>query len=534
MIPEINPTVFDLREADSPQLSGHLAFLSFKSLARIPLNKIVVDCTIKRRTIRSGMLLAISYILSKKLRAMVREKRIGIVLPPGIIGYIGNLAVVMAGKSPVNLNVTTGSGPARSSIKRAGIRTILTVSALQERFSDFPWTEEVLDLVGELKAFSKFRMVALFVAILLLPGGFLARILKVPRRGGKNEAALLFTSGSSGEPKGVVLSHRNIIANIRQIDQIGIFPSSEVMLACLPLFHSFGFTGTCWYPILKGLRVVTVPSPLEVKKIVASIRSERATILLGTPTFLRPYLRKAQPEDLRTLKYVVVGAEKMPKDSDAIWEDRFGSRYLEGYGLTETTPVVAVNLPWAKGFRKGSVGCLFPGMAARVVDPEEGRALPLGETGVLQLQGPNVFSGYLDDPEQTAQVFDGDWLITGDFARIDRDGFIYIEGRLTRFSKIGGEMVPHGTIEQAILEAFDLEDSEGLPLMVTGRPDPAKGEVLVLLTKLELDSVTLGEKLIAAGFPNLWIPKDIRRVDQIPILANGKVDLKACRELALG
>lgn len=472
------------------------------------------------------------------------KQRVGIVFPPGLGGYIANLAVTLAGKVPVNLNFTLGPASVEACIRKAGIDCLLTTERVQKKMPAFPWPETgIVDMVEELKTLPKPKVMAMLMAIYALPAKLLARWLKVPSVGDRAEAGLLFTSGSSGEPKGVALTHRNILGNCAQIDSAGLLPTSEKVVANLPIFHSFGFTVTLWYPLLRGCPVVALPSPLEVKKVAAAVEAESATILIGTPTFFKPYLKRVPPEKLASLKYVIAGAEKTPDGFADAWEERFGSAYLEGYGLTETSPVVSVNLPLKPsgvnypgesdaGSRRGSVGRLLPGQAARILHPETREEQALDAAGLLVLKGPNVFDGYLGDPERTAEVKDGEWFITGDLARFDSDGFLYIEGRLSRFSKIGGEMVPHGTIEEHLFEAYGLLDSEVPLLAVAGCPDEAKGEILVLLAAIDIELDDLREKLTAAGLANLWIPKKIRRVEAIPLLATGKLDLRSIQKIA--
>jgi acyl-[acyl-carrier-protein]-phospholipid O-acyltransferase/long-chain-fatty-acid--[acyl-carrier-protein] ligase len=238
-----------------------------------------------------------------------------------------------------------------------------------------------------------------------------------------------------------------------------------------------------------------------------------------------------------------VGAEKLSRDLAETFEARFGLPVYEGYGLTETAPVVGVNLPdplpshpddtIQPASRPGSVGKLLPGQAARIRDAETDALLPSTELGMLWLKGPNIFEGYLNEPQRTAEVLEEGWFKTGDLARIDEDGFLYIEGRLSRFSKIGGEMVPHETLEAAINKQFNFESEEERAVAVVGIPDEAKGEALVLLTAREVKPEILREKLLAAGLPSLWIPKKIKPVEQIPVLGSGKLDLGRCKELAL-
>lgn len=537
---DIQEEAFSRRE----ELEGHLAWKSFLALAGDSGRRLIVDRSLRRREMKAGFLLAAAWMLSRRLREWTEGDRVGIVFPPGLGGYLANLSVVLAGKVPVNLNFTLGEAAARSCLRRAGIDCLLTAPAVRAKLAHFPWPAEgVVDLVDAMKGLSKPKTLALLAAIRVLPGKWLAGRLGVPREGGAREAGLLFTSGSSGEPKGVALTHRNILANCAQIDTSGLLAADETVLANLPIFHSFGFTVTLWYPLLRGCRVVAVPSPLETRKNVEAIEAEKVSVLIGTPTFLKPYFKRAEPKQMASLRYVVAGAEKTPDGFAERWESTFGGSYLEGYGLTETSPVLSVNLPHPPqgaeypgesrdGKRIGSVGRLLPGIAARILHPETRRDLPVKETGLLAVKGANVFGGYLDDPGRTAEVKEGEWFVTGDLARFDEDGFLYIEGRLSRFSKIGGEMVPHGAVEDLLNRAFDLEDAESPMLAVAGRADEAKGEVLVLLAAFDIEPEAVRKSLTEAGFGNLWIPREIKRVEAIPTLAAGKLDLRAIQELA--
>ena len=265
--------------------------------------------------------------------------------------------------------------------------------------------------------------------------------------------------------------------------------------------------------------------------------------MLGAPTFVRPILKKALPGELTSLDLVVTGAEKLPDDLYKAFLETFHIEILQGYGLTETTPASNINQPHPPvvvstnepqtGKRFGAVGRMMPGMTARIVDPDTGRDLPFTASGVVLFRGANVFEGYIEDPAKTRAAFRDGWFVTGDLGRFDEDGFLFIEGRLSRFSKIGGEMVPHGTVEQKILEAFGWEQTENPTVFVTGIPDATKGEALVLLTTQDVAPDALRGRLSDVGVPNLWVPKIIKRVEQIPMLGTGKTDLKRCRELAL-
>ncbi|PTY07218.1 AMP-dependent synthetase [Opitutaceae bacterium EW11] len=527
---------------ERPVLQRHLGREAVRGLAKRPLSIAIVDRTADRAEVKAMKLLGVALALSKRLRRNAPEKRVGIVLPPGAGAAIANLAVLCAGKIPVNLNFTAGRASLEASMKLAGIETVISAEAMQAKVPNFPWPEKTLDLKKEILAVGKPRLLFWMAAAFVLPNQLVASLTGLPRKGGNTEAALLFTSGSSGEPKGVVLTHTNILANCWQISSLSILPSTATLLGCLPLFHSFGFTVTLWYPMIRGCHVVTIPSPLDTKKIVDAIREEEVTVMIGAPTFLRPLLKKAESADLRSLELVVSGAEKMPLELYDAFLEKFHIEIMQGYGLTETTPVTNVNQPdpplitetaeHQPGKRLGSVGRIFPGMTARIVDPETMEEQSVTETGMLLLRGANVFGGYLDDPEKTADAFHDGWFITGDLGRFDEAGFMYIEGRLSRFSKIGGEMVPHGTIEQKIVDAYGWDQVEAPTLVVVGVPDPTKGEALVMLTTEDVTYEEIRDKLSAAGLPNLWVPKLVYRVDKIPTLGTGKLDLKGCKEIA--
>jgi acyl-[acyl-carrier-protein]-phospholipid O-acyltransferase / long-chain-fatty-acid--[acyl-carrier-protein] ligase len=529
---------------ERPVLKRHLGRECVRTLTKHPWRVLLVDRTAARRELTCGQLYAAAAALSRHLRTVAPEPRVGIVLPPGAGAFIANLAVMAAGKVPVNLNFTAGRAALETSLRLAGIRTVISADALRAKVANFPWPEHTLDLAKEIAAAGgKRAMLPWLVAAWALPNQWCAGLLGLPKTGDRQEAGVLFTSGSSGEPKGVVLTHRNILANCGQISSLSILPESAKLIGCLPVFHSFGFTVTLWYPMLRGCGIVTVPSPLETRKIIDAIREEKVTVLIGAPTFIRPLLKKAQPTELNSLDLVVTGAEKLPDDLYRAFLEAFHIEILQGYGLTETSPatnlnqphppvVTSTNLP-QPGKRLGAVGRMMPGMTARIIDPESGRELPFTETGVVEFRGANVFEGYLDDPEKTRGAFRDGWFVTGDLGRFDDDGFLFIEGRLSRFSKIGGEMVPHGTVEQRIIEAFGWDQADSPAVFVSGVPDQSKGEALVLLTTHDVTPEELRTRLTERGVPNLWIPRIIRRVEKIPMLGTGKTDLKRCRDLAV-
>jgi acyl-[acyl-carrier-protein]-phospholipid O-acyltransferase/long-chain-fatty-acid--[acyl-carrier-protein] ligase len=535
---ELGTAAFEER----PSLRRHVGREAIRALARRPGSVAVIDRTSGRRVVSAARVVAAAAVLAARIRKTVPERRVGIVLPPGAGAVIANLAVMCAGKVPVNLNFTAGRAAAESSLAESGVHTVLTADALRARLADFPWPERSPDLRAELEAAGGTRAIIPWIAAAwLLPNQWVAAMMRIPGTGDREEAALLFTSGSGGSPKGVVLSHRNLLANFAQISSTSILPGSSIMLGCLPIFHSFGFTFTLWYPLVRGCLLVTSPSPLDTRALIDAIREEGVTVLLGAPTFLRPILKKAEPRDLRSLDLVVTGAEKLPEDLRLRFLERFHLEILQGYGLTETSPVSNLNQPNPPvttstadeqvGHRTGTVGRLLPGISARIVDPDSGADVAPGGTGILLLRGANIFSHYLGDASPGASLREG-WFVTWDLARIDDDGFVSIEGRLARFSKIGGEMVPHGTIEQKIADSFGVDPGDVQAVVVTGIPDEAKGEALVVVTTLAISANDVRERLSSAGFPNLWIPRHVLRVGAIPVLGTGKLDIAACRRLA--
>lgn len=541
---ELTADAFALRAS----LDGHLGREVAAGLARKGGRPALVDRTSARREVSGAALLALGWAFAGELKRRTGARRVAIVLPPGIASAVANLGCVLADKVPVNLNFTLGREQSLSCRQRAEADLVVTAGAfrakLAERVPDFPWGEHVLDIADFLTHHSRADLVFRIGLIRVLPVSWMLACLGVPRAGGESEAALLFTSGSSGQPKGVRLSHRNVLANLRQIEDADVLPDSAVLLSSLPVFHSFGFTIGLWYCLSRAPRLVTLPSPLDAVAAVKAIQEERVTVVVGTPTFLRPYLRRATAVECASLEWAVVGAEKCPAALADAFATQLGTTMLEGYGITETSPVLAVNVPdrfedeapagvWSGNVR-GSVGRPVLGVAVRFLEPTTGTVLTGGETGLLEVRGANVFMGYLD-PAQTAAAMTADgWYRTGDLARMDDDGFLHLAGRLSRFSKIGGEMVPHGAVEEALRKAMGVVDSAELKVAVAGATEPAKGEQLVVLHVDEVDVEALRSALAADGLANLWIPKVFRKVPAIPILGTGKLDLRKLRELAQG
>jgi acyl-[acyl-carrier-protein]-phospholipid O-acyltransferase/long-chain-fatty-acid--[acyl-carrier-protein] ligase len=447
----------------------------------------------------------------------------------------------------VNLNYTLGNEALAEQADRARIRQVVTsrrfLRAL-ERTS--PVGEErtlyVEDLITGMGALDR----ALALAVSFLPARMLARIAS-PVRSARETATIIFSSGSTSSPKGIVLSHGNILSNVQGVSQVISLGEDDRMLGVLPFFHSFGYTVTLWAPLLSGATVVYHQDPRDARTIGALCARHGVTIMLATPTFYRSYLRRIAPEDLRALRLAVAGAEKLPERLAEDWLARFGVELLEGYGATELSPVVSVNVPDVelrgsrqRGHKRGSIGRALPGVAVQVVDPDTFEPRPTGEEGLLLVRGPGVMQGYLDDPARTAEAMRDGWYVTGDVAKLDDDGFLVITDRLSRFSKIGGEMVPHGRIEDALHEALDHAAPAGaggepVELAVTSLPDEQKGERLVVVhTLLPVGVDVLLAELAARDLPNLFLPKSANfvEVSAIPKLGSGKTDLRGVRELA--
>ena len=491
-----------------------------------------------RMTWGSALLSAI--FLARRLRAAWQgQEMVGILLPPSVPGALVNFAASLSGKIPVNLNYTASNETLASCAEQCKIQTVITTKLLLEKIPlQVPAKTILLEEAAATPRFLE-RMLALL--LWFLPSKLLERTLS---SAGETKtlddlATIIFSSGSTGEPKGVMLTHYNIMSNIDQMGQTFMLAKGDVLLGVLPFFHSFGFTVTLWLPAVMGIGVAFHPSPLDLLAVSELVRDYRVTFLLATPTFLQAYTRRCSPEDFGSLQYVVVGAEKLPEPLALAFEDRFGIRPLEGYGATECSPVVAVNTRdfRAPGFRqigakRGRIGHPLPGVSVRIVNPETRERLPVDTPGLMLVRGPNVMKGYLGKPEKTAEVLQDGWYVTGDIAAQDEDGFLTITDRLSRFSKIAGEMVPHIKIEEKLQE---LADSAEKQFVVTGVPDGKKGERLVVLHTLAPEALKpVLEKLAKSDLPNLWLPRPNQffQVDELPHLGSGKLDLRRVHEIA--
>jgi acyl-[acyl-carrier-protein]-phospholipid O-acyltransferase/long-chain-fatty-acid--[acyl-carrier-protein] ligase len=477
--------------------------------------------------------------LARRLRPHWQDqKAVGILLPPSIGGALVNLAAMMAGKIPVNLNYTASNSVVESCAQQSGLKTVVTSRLFLEKVKvQPPGTPIYLEELAEKPGLGE-RLMALCAALFFSTGA-IERATGNPGRTKLDDVAtIIFSSGSTGDPKGVLLTHYNVASNVEQLNQVFMLHADDRILGILPFFHSFGFTVTLALTSAVGVGVVYHPSPLDSRTIGTLVNQYRVTFMVATPTFLQSYTRRIAPEDFGSLRFVLAGAEKLPARISEAFEDHFGIRPLEGYGCTECSPVVTVNTMDFRaasfrqvGAKRGSIGHPLPGIVLRTVDPETGAVQPLNQPGLLLVRGPNVMSGYLNRPEKTAEVLRDGWYNTGDIATIDEDGFVRITDRLSRFSKIGGEMVPHIKIEEKLQE---LAGATEQLFVVTAVPDERKGEKLVVLHTL--DDAALKEvvaKFAEVDLPALWKPRadQFHRIEAMPYLGTGKLDLRRVKEL---
>jgi acyl-[acyl-carrier-protein]-phospholipid O-acyltransferase / long-chain-fatty-acid--[acyl-carrier-protein] ligase len=443
------------------------------------------------------------------------------------------------GKIPVNLNYTSSHEVLVSCAQQCELKTVITSKAFLERVHIQPPAPPIM--LEELSASPRFveRLSAALISW-LLPARLIEKLVGAgPKVGLDDTATIIFSSGSTGDPKGVILTHYNVASNVDQMNQVFMLGRDDKILGILPFFHSFGFTGTLCLPSAIGMGVVFHPSPLDARVIGALVSQYAVTFLLATPTFLQTYTRRCPPEDFGSLQYVMAGAEKLPERTAVAFEDRFGIRPLEGYGCTECSPVVTVNTKDFRaaefrqvGAKRGSIGHPLPGISVRIVNPGTFALLPQGESGLLLVRGPNVMRGYLNRPEKTAEVLRDGWYNTGDIAAMDEDGFICVTDRLSRFSKIGGEMVPHIKVEDTLHEIIGASEQT---FAVTAVPDERKGERLMVLHTLPEDKLQeCLVQLAKSDLPALSKPRadQFIRVKALPYLGTGKLDLRRLKEIA--
>ena len=494
-----------------------------------------------------GQLLLRTLILKRLLARNVLaddEKVVGVLLPPSVGGALVNAALPLLGRVSVNLNYTGSAATINACIKQSGIRHVLTSRLFMAKMkleidAELVYLDDFKDKVTGL---DKFVAAAQAYAV---PVFILERLFGLTKIGSDDLLTIVFTSGSTGEPKGVMLTYQNIGSNVQAIEQMFQLTTTDALLGVLPFFHSFGFTGTLWTVLALDPRGVYHFNPLDARLVGTLCDRYRVTILLTTPTFLRGYLKRCDKEQMSALDLVVTGAEKMPLDLANGFFEKFCVRPIEGYGTTELSPLAAVNIPdhrsvgaTQKGTKEGSVGRPIPGTNAKIIDPDTQADLGIDRPGLLLIKGPNVMRGYLNMEQKTAEVVRDGWYVTGDIAKIDAEGFIIITDRASRFSKIGGEMVPHIKIEeilQGIVRTGGDDESE-LRVVVTSIPDEKKGERLIVVHKPLSKPIELVlAELNTSGLPNLWIPSrdSFLEVEEIPHLGTGKVDLRGLKTLAL-
>jgi acyl-[acyl-carrier-protein]-phospholipid O-acyltransferase/long-chain-fatty-acid--[acyl-carrier-protein] ligase len=501
-----------------------------------------------------GSALVKTMFIAQRLKKEIgREPLVGMLLPPSVGGALTNYALMLLGRVPVNLNYTSSSEIIAACASQCNLDVVITSKAFVERFPNLLIPGKTLFLEDVLSAPRMAEKLAALVLAWLTPGALLKKMLSAGPTIAHPElvenskskatvdslATIIFSSGSTGDPKGVMLTHFNITSNIQQVSQVFMLGRRDRILGILPFFHSFGFMAALWLPAVNGVGVVYHPNPLDAQVIGELVKRYGVTFMVATPTFLQAYMRRCSPESFGSLQYVLVGAEKLPERLAQAFEDTFGIRPLEGYGCTECSPVVTVNGRdfRAPGFRqvaakRGKIGHPLPGVTVKVVDIDTGKPLALGNAGMLLVKGPNVMKGYLGKPEKTAEVLRNGWYTTGDIGMVDEDGFITITDRLSRFSKIGGEMVPHIRIEEKL---HDLAGVAEQVFAVTSLPDEKKGERIAVLTTLPDEAMTaVLEKLSQCDLPALWRPKAnlFFHTEKLPMLGTGKTDLRGVREMA--
>ena len=482
-----------------------------------------------------------SILLSRKIRDLSSENQyIGVLLPNSTAAAASILAVMIADKIPVVLNYSVTDEIFDMASKKADLDVILTSKLFIEKAKIKPG-KEMIFLEDVAKTVTKRDKLFYLILAIVLPYKLLMKILSP--KSYKNlfgAAAVLFSSGSSGIPKGVVLSHHNLNSNINSFAKIMRCRHADKITGNLPLFHSFGINVCFWIPLMTNLTVIYIKNPLDSESTVKAIKKHKLTLLMATPTFLRSYIKKSsESSDFKSLRLVVLGAEKMRLDLAEDFKRYAGIEAIEGFGCTELSPVVSINVSDSiadlgkKHGKKGSIGRAIPGICTKIVDIDSLADLGQDKEGLLLVKGPSVMKGYLGEPEETRKVIIDGWYNTGDIAIIDESGYITITGRLSRFSKIGGEMISHEFIEHAIHEILH---EEHRVVVVTGMPDTTKGEKLVVFyEKLPMSPQKIVKKLRGKEIANIWIPKaeNFIKINHIPLLGTGKLDISKLNKIAL-
>jgi acyl-[acyl-carrier-protein]-phospholipid O-acyltransferase / long-chain-fatty-acid--[acyl-carrier-protein] ligase len=543
---EVRSAVQELQAAAFAQRRKGMKTLdrAFVRSARLhPFRFMMADGKVAKVTF--GSALVKTMFMARRLKKEIgKEPMVGVLLPPSVGGALTNYALMLLGRVAVNLNYTSSSEIVAACAIQCNLDVVITSKAFVERFPNLAIPGRTLLLEDVLDSPRMGEKLAAMALAWLTPAAWLRKALGAPAETKGNVpidalATVIFSSGSTGDPKGVMLTHYNIASNIQQVAQIFMLGRKDKILGILPFFHSFGYMAALWLPAVNSIGVVYHPNPLDALAIGALVKKYEVTFMIATPTFLQAYLKRSSPESFGSLQYVLVGAEKLPERLAQAFEDTFGIKALEGYGCTECSPVVTVNGRdfRAPGFRqvaskRGRIGHPLPGVTVKVLDLDTGKPVALGTSGMLLVKGPNVMKGYLGKPEKTAEVLQDGWYTTGDVAMLDEDGFITITDRLSRFSKIGGEMVPHIRIEEKL---HDLAESAEQAFAVTSLPDEKKGERIVVLTTLSKEALApVLEKLAQCDLPALWKPKAnlFFQTEKLPMLGTGKTDLRGVKQMA--
>ncbi|HAL45185.1 MAG: 2-acyl-glycerophospho-ethanolamine acyltransferase [Planctomycetes bacterium GWF2_42_9] len=518
----------------SPKRS--LSYQFIKAARKNWRKKAIADSTGKFLTF--GKTLIGALILGEKIKQLTaRDEKIGVLLPASAAGAIANLAITLTSRIGVNLNFTAGQENMNYAIKQCNIKQIISARKFAEKVQMNFESENIIYLEDIIETVTKKEKIKAYLKARFLPIAFLTEKMTF---GGDELATIIFSSGSSGKPKGVMLSHHNIISNIEGVRMVVAIRRGDDLCGALPIFHSFGYTCGIWMPLVSGVPVSYIANPLDGAAVAKSVRENRSTIMFAPPTFLTTYIRRAERDDFKSLRIVAGGAEKLkPRIIDA-FHQKFGIRPVEGFGATELSPVVSLNIPDVAvnevrqiGTKEGSVGHPLPGIAAKIVNIETDEPLTNENAqGLLMVKGPNIMLGYLNDSQRTEQVIKDGWYNTGDIAKIDNDGFIRITDRLSRFSKIAGEMVPHGTIEQVLNDALAATEPV---VAVTAVEDEKRGEELIVFF---VQSAGPAEKLYdiiaKSNLPNIAKPRkeNFIEIDAMPTLGSGKINFGKLKEIA--
>lgn len=535
-IRELGEAAWQLRKPNRRPL--HREFI--RSMRRYPFRLAMADQN--RPRVSSLQALIGSIVLARTLRPYWQDQdHVGVLLPPTVAAALVNVAVALCGKTIVNLNYTVGKSGLEAAVRLASLRTILTSRTFVEKAKlELPEGASVIWLEDVAMTISTGQKAVATLLALFAPCRLIERACgQLTPLTPDSLATIIFSSGSTGEPKGVMLSHFSVDANCQGATQVLHLYQDERVLGILPFFHSFGYM-VFWFVMFNNAAMIFHPSPLDVTAIGELVRQYRITFVVITPTFLQLYARRCTPEQFSSVRVILTGAEKLPARLAQSIEDKFGIGPIEGYGVTECAPVIAVNCPdfRAAGYyqpasRRGTVGQPLPGVSVLIVDPDSYVPLPTGTPGMLLVKGPNVMNGYLGRGDLTAQAMRDGWYITGDIASLDEDGFLTITDRLSRFSKIGGEMVPHGKVEEALQQAAGADSQV---FAVTGLPDEKKGERLAVLHTVDEGLISdILAKLSTTGLPNLFIPSRSQfvKVEALPVLGTGKLDLRGVKRIAM-